>query len=699
MLRLVTAAFNDEGIAVIEAGTGTGKSLAYLVPALHWARANGEKVVVSTNTINLQEQLIAKDLPFLQKHLGVEFTAVLMKGRNNYLCRRKASFVAATPDFFADERIVGQLQALLEWARQTKNGSLSDLNFLPDDEVWEQLSCDADNCTRVRCMHYADCFFYQARRQAAAADLIVANHHLVMADLAVRLESNNQTTAAVLPPYRRIIFDEAHNIEDVATQYFGLRITRRTLSRLLHRLIHRERPGQGLLPFVHGRLVMLAYELGTPALNDAVALIENELMPLRGELAVSLGSLLDLCARGVLDMTGERLAPRREVQLRITDVVTESHFWQQDLRRALGEATDRMARLVAGLRKVDEAIGKLPDKPRESFQDPAGELRSIGNRLAARLNDLRSFYTVGENQCRWIEVRQPPGSGSPSVQLVSLPLDVRAPLNAAIYNHAKTVVMTSATLTVDRRFDFFLDQVGLASEHAEPDTRRRIATLQLDTPFDFDRQAFVGVPIDLPDPLDRLFDEAATALLLPMLQASGGSAFVLFTSYRQLNGFYDRLARPLESMGYTCLRQGDENRQNLLKRFQADRSSILFATSSFWEGVDVPGDALRMLVLVKLPFRVPSDPLMQARVERIQAQGLDAFTEYALPHAVIRFKQGFGRLIRTRDDYGAVLLLDRRLVTKPYGRVFLNSLPARTIHRKPAQHLLEDLTTFFEERR
>ena len=694
MLRVVADAFNGDGIAVIEAGTGTGKSLAYLLPAIHWSKTNGEPVVISTNTINLQEQLILKDIPFLRKHLGLEFEAVLLKGRSNYLCRRKAEYNKRTPDFFADEQTVTQLESILAWAEKTANGSLSDLSFIPDDDVWEQVAVDADNCTRIRCPHYAKCFFYESRRQAARADIIVANHHLVMADVALRRETGNYTSVAVLPAYHRVVFDEAHNLEEVATQYFGIKITRRTMTHLLSRLVHRDRSNIGLLPFLHGHLAMLAFRCASPLIQPAMRLISDKLIPLKQELGRALNELMDLCAEGVGEALGEELRPRRELQLRIVPNVEQSIFWAQSLRRAIDAITDQMGELAKGLLQVHGDLMKLPKEVREDIDTPAGELKSLANKLNEKATQFRNFYTIGEDRCRWIEVYKSAANMNPQVRLNSLPLEVQEALNQAVYAVTQTVVMTSATLTVDRRFDFFLGQAGLSGEHSQI-VADRVATLELDTPFDYERQAFVGVPLDMPDPKDRQFTESATEFLLPVLQVSQGSAFILFTSYSQLNLFYDRMSPVLRSLGYSCLKQGMENRHVLLRRFKNDRTSILFATSSFWEGVDVPGDALRLLVLAKLPFRVPTDPLLQARVEMLDRMGADSFTDYVVPQAVIKFKQGFGRLIRTRDDVGGVIILDRRVVTKGYGETFLNSLPAGTIHREDGLTLLNQLRDFF----
>ncbi|MFP4580523.1 MAG: helicase C-terminal domain-containing protein [Candidatus Sumerlaeia bacterium] len=695
MLQGVTDAFNYDGIAVIEAGTGTGKSLAYLIPAIHWATQNSEKVIVSTNTINLQEQLIRKDLPFLQQHLSLKFKAELMKGRGNYLCKRRIGFLVQTPDMFLDDPQTEQMRDIIEWANKTKDGSLSDLGFIPDYDVWEQICCDPDNCTRVKCPHYANCFFFMARRRAAAADLVVANHHLVMADLAVRRETGNFTSTAVLPAYKRIVFDEAHNVEDVATRYFGICITRRALSRILARLVHRERSHYGLLPFLRDQMTMMSYSNPSPILAEAVELIDTKLISLRNQLAGQFRELMDHCANGLEHILRQNARPGQELQLRITPDVERSEFWQRTLKRSIQASTEMMEILQKGLVQVRGAILKLPEKAREQFDNPAGELHSLARRLEARVNEFRNFYTIGENRCRWIEVRAARGNRDAIVRLYSLPLDVQNDLNECVFTRTPSVVMTSATLAVEKRFDFFLGQVGLDAAHSSPEKIERINALALDTPFDYERQAFIGVPVDIPEPREYAFTDAACQFLLPALQISRGSAFVLFTSYSQLDQFYRKLEPMLKPLGYTCLRQGGENRQALLQRFKNDRTSILFATASFWEGVDVPGDALRLLVLVKLPFRVPTDPLVQARIERLEDMGEDAFNAYSVPQAVIKFKQGFGRLIRTKDDTGAVLVLDKRVSTKRYGRVFLNSLPSRTVHQSDAEDVLFELNRFF----
>ncbi len=698
MLRIVSDSFNNDGLAIIEAATGVGKSLAYLLPAVHWAVGNGEKVVISTNTINLQEQLIGKDIPFLQRNLGLEFKAEIMKGQSNYLCLRKSDYLRTHPDFFDDERMQSEISELLKWSQSTQSGARDDLSFVPDQETWERVGMDGDDCTGRNCSQYSSCFYFKMKQKVSSADLIVANHHLVMADLAVREETGNFGGSAVLPAYQRVIFDEAHHVEDIATHYFGIRITRRDLSRMLNRLVHRERSNTGLLPFLMNQVAVASYKGSVSEYEPLRRLVQEELIPLRHSVADALRQLMDVCAQGVPHLLGEKLKPREEMRMRITPIIEESAFWNETLRLAINRVTDQLVALSRGLNQLNGRLEKLPADIQKEMQDPMATCRALANKLNNRATAFRNFYTLGEGQCRWIEVYRRKEKSEAVVRLNSLPLQIQDKLNHVVFGKAKTVVMTSATLTVDKDFRYFQDQIGLNQEYAVSDMLERLETLLLDTPFDYKKQVMVGVPRDFPPPNSPDFNQMACDFLLHALEASNGSAFLLFTSYRQLNDFYDRLEPQLRKMSFNCLKQGTENRSVLLEQFKKDRTSILFATASFWEGVDVPGDALRMLVLVKLPFRVPTDPLVEARTEMLEALGHDAFREYSLPQAVIRFKQGFGRLIRNRTDYGAVLILDNRVINKFYGKVFLNSLPPADLCCEKAVDLIPKLKSFFKER-
>jgi len=720
MAEAVARAFNNDRIAVIEAGTGVGKSMAYLLPAIRWALANRQRVVVSTNTINLQEQLIRKDIPLLQRHSDLHFKSVLVKGRHNYVCLRRVHFVrgeAAQPEF---ESFRSELHALLEWALATSDGSLADLATRPSDEAWDLIKVESETCIRAQCPYYPRCFFYEARRAASRAHVIVCNHHILMADLVVRLATNNYTASAILPPFQRLIIDEAHNLEDVATEYLGIRLTRRGLRQLLGR-IHAAPPGRravGVVALVLRKIATCERQMEKPLLAKTADYIQHEVVPLVNEVRHQVDRECAAVFEGALDcLDRATLKPGEETTLRITPVTEAHSFYEmtlvesgRTLAASLGDVAKALDTLAEMLEDLDEALGEATAWLRL-------EVQAYRDRALDVAADLAGFLTQKDGVCRWLELRQTKDESV--VRFCTAPLEVGPGLRRTLFERCATVVLTSATLTVDRRFDYLLERLGLrkpgdlsgqgslledslpviqlsrAEEDAIGAVEQRLATLGLDTPFDFDRQAFVAVPMDVADPTDRDFARDLEPLILESVAISRGRAFVLFTSYSLLEKLYEALKDRLRAIGCTPLRQGATNRHILLQEFRRERAAVLFATSSFWEGVDVKGDALVCLILTRLPFRVPTDPIVEARVEHLERQGRDAFGDYTVPQAVIKFKQGFGRLIRTKKDRGAVLILDRRVATKRYGATFLRSLPTRRIHQLPRAELFEAMKRFF----
>lgn len=691
MAFVVAEAFNKGQLAVVEAGTGTGKSLAYLVPALLWARANQERVVISTRTINLQEQLVRKDLPFLRRATGIEFYVVLVKGRSNYFCRRRGETAGRELGLF-DQDQVEELQRIIEWAENSGDGSKEDLSFIPSYQAWEEVCCEADQCPKVRCQYYRSCFFHKARRQAAKADILVVNHALLLSDLALRQQTSNYSATAVLPPFERVILDEAHHLEDVATSYFSSQLTRFTFSRILNRLRHPRKMNQGLLPRLLDQLSQALPDALDELYRDLHGEIETLLVKRQQLFDQALDELQSI-AEGLSAALGKPVSEKGELKHRVLPAFTQSEIWVQLCQRV--ERLRLGCRdLVDGIAGLLRATEKLPDLVADKVNPTLVDLRGIAGRLDGIAAELGSFQAVADNSCVWIEVREGRIGRKKGLitSLCQAPLEVAESLNEALYQRFQSLVMTSATLTVAGAFGYFHSRVGL--DLVEP---ARLVELLLDSPFDYQQQALVAIPTDLPEPGKPGFNEAVRDAVEKALLCSQGRSFVLFTSYYLLRQVHGELSPILEAQQLRCLRQGEENRHRLLKRFSEDESSILFGTDSFWEGVDVPGRSLEQVVIARLPFRVPTEPVLEARAEAISQRGGDPFMEYTVPQAVIRFKQGFGRLIRHRNDRGVVLILDTRVVKKGYGRMFLRSLPPARVVRGHSDDVFSEVGQFFSD--
>jgi ATP-dependent DNA helicase DinG len=660
MLRLVAERFNEGGVGIVEAGTGTGKSLAYLLPAAEWALRNRERTVISTNTINLQEQLVGKDLPLVERVLGEKLDWALVKGRGNYISIRRAHLAAAdAPTLFPDGR-GEELGALLEWTRTTQDGSLSDLTFSPSDEVWDEVRSDPDVCLRSRCPHFGECFYQRSRRRASQARLLVVNHHLLFTDLAVRRVTDNYRQAAVLPAYRRLVLDEAHNVEDAATSHLGVELTRAGLFRLLTRL---ERQGKGVLAAV----AAAAGDQG----SELRRRIEERIRPSLEEARVCLGALID----AVEPFAGgpERGAVRLGVPESPVEPADDP------------EVRERLAAVVAAFGQLERELGELrrrlePKDPLDELEARSLDLQSVERRLGAAAQGLRLVLdprASAGDLVRWIEVRgRPPRE---NLVMAAAPVEPGKALRESLFSRLDTVLLTSATLATNRRFDFLRRRLGLApQDRTGGEQELEVREALLDSPFDFRKQALLVVPTDLPDAGGHGSSELqleTARVTEEVADLTGGGLFVLFTSYRALRGVAAQLrARGVDGR-YPLFVHGEDGRARLLDGFVRSGSGILLGTTSFWEGVDVPGQPLRGLIIQKLPFRVPTEPVTSARVEAIEREGRDPFWDFMLPLAALRLKQGFGRLVRSRRDRGVVVLLDDRILRRRYGRYLRDSLP------------------------
>jgi ATP-dependent DNA helicase DinG len=674
MAAYVADTFNEGGVSLLEAGTGVGKSFAYLVPAIEWARANRERTIVSTNTINLQEQLVGKDLPLLARAFGEDGdppTYALLKGWRNYLCLARLELARAGQASLLEAERQGELDALAAWAARTTDGSLADLTDEPSEEVWDEVSAEADLCTRLDCPHFDRCFLFAARRRAAEADIVVVNHHLLAADLAVRRAQENWQDAAVLPPYRRLVIDEAHHLEDTAAEHLGAQLTVRGVVRLLGRL---ERNGRGLIPAL---LQELAAQGGLLSAASA-DLLRVGLLP---ELAQAKDA-----AEALFRLLAEHLAASGEMVLRLGDGFAGDPIWGRGLDKALDDLVASLGRLKDGVETVADRLEV--DEPTDRRSQRLQELRAVVRRLQAVLDGvlLTLRPQPGLPLVRWIERRpgRPPGRLPFAIGMASVPLDLAPVLREALFDRVHSIVLTSATLAVGDDFAFLRDRLGLGEGFG-----RLKYEAVLPSPFDYGAQCLFAVPTDAPDPRgdEPGHDEALARALVELAHAADGGMFALFTSHAALRRVAARV-RPALAGRWPLLVQGEGQRDQLLRRFREAGSAILLGTDSFWEGVDVPGPALRVLVLAKLPFKAPTEPLTAARLERLTEQGLDGFMHYLVPRAALKLKQGFGRLIRSRSDVGVVVLMDQRIVGRRYGAVLQASLPPaervvgpwRTVH-------------------
>ncbi|OGU17621.1 MAG: helicase [Geobacteraceae bacterium GWC2_53_11] len=685
MAFAVAEAFNKDRVVLVEAGTGTGKSLAYLIPAILWAVRNNERIVVSTNTINLQEQLIRKDLPFLARNCAVEFKAALVKGRSNYACLRKLEHAEAEPALFPDESSA-ELTTIIEWSKSSQDGCRSDLAFTPHAGTWEEVCCEADQCGRSRCKHFNKCFFYRARRESSAARVLVVNHALLLSDIVLRKETGYDATA-ILPPFTRLIFDEGHHLEDVATSHLSLTIARSGILKQLQRLVPQKAGRAGLLTLITNRITRDLPESQEGLYAELSGLLESHLLPKAHDLAGMTERTMDWLAISV-EHEGNGREAGREQKLRLTPEVERTPFWGE-CRERLHALADAVNDYTSSLRTLLRRCKDLPEKLQEKLADQLLDTGGIEGRLQAMADALLFFTTDAEGYCRWIETRR--NNRGVQARLTAAPLDISGQLKESVFDKLKTIIVTSATLTVGGEFGYLKRRTGFGLLPKE-----RLTELQLASPFDYARQVFVAVPEDMPEPTAPGFREALEHHILKAVKISRGGAFILFTSYDLLNRVYQALSPQLARLGLTSLKQGETGRHTLLTQFRKEGNAVLFGTDSFWEGVDVKGEALRLVIIARLPFQVPTEPVQQARAEKIKADGGDPFRDFSVPQAVIKFRQGFGRLIRSRDDRGAVLILDRRVLNKSYGRTFLRSLPDTEVIKGGSEDLFDRMEEFFK---
>ena len=629
MAEAVLRAFEQKQHLIVEAGTGTGKTLAYLVPAVAAACGSGARVVISTGTKNLQEQLMDKDIPFLQDVLPAKFRAALMKGRNNYACLHRIKRAESAPILEGLEQI-DQFDEVFRWVTQTETGDRAELSNLPENlHFWRHIDARSDTCLGQKCPDYDPCFITRMRQRAIDADVIVVNHHLFFADLALR----NGAYGAVLPDYAAVILDEAHQIEDVASEYFGAQISNYQIDDLLR-------------------------DVSYLKIEDLEAAKELRRVSARIQRFADLFWVSFHEGRG---LDGRFTLARRVAE----GANVPSEFEEDDNPQA------NSLRYNDAYRALDNVLHRL-ETTLDILKDAPADAENLLRRTRQLRFDLNFIIRAEDRQfVFWLERR---GRG---IFLRASPIDVSGLLQDKLFEKVPTVVLTSATLSSAGNFRFIRERLGL--DQGEEMIAESI--------FDFENQAVLYLPAKMPDPRSPQWGAAAAEEVTKIVNATEGRAFVLSTSFAGMNELYERVASQID---YPCFLQGSASKGALLARFRSTPNAVLFATSSFWQGVDVRGEQLSCVIIDKLPFAVPSDPIIAARQRFIEDQGGSSFYEYSVPQAVISLKQGLGRLIRSTTDRGVLAVLDPRLRTKTYGQTFLKSLPPCRITSS-----VEELSRFF----
>ncbi len=657
LLKMICEVFNQNKIGVFEAGTGVGKSLAYLIPSMIWAESNRERIVISTGTINLQHQLVEKDIPSAESILPFKLKTVLLKGRQNYLCLRRFKSVLDEKDLFTEE--AEALDTIKEWSDITSTGSRSDLAIMPPESLWVRINSESDSCMGMKCPYRERCFVMKNRKEASDANILIVNHHLLFSDIEMRLSGAGFDDAAVLPPYKRVIFDEAHGIESAATSFFSESLARFKLLRQLNMLYRQRKSSASGLLFTIDALSLSDCDLDE-VLNTAekvkqtFAILENAALEIIGD---------DYSWR-IVEQTAEQAEP---------------------LFKSISQLREDIALFVSYVRNMISSVG-----PENEDASAVWECKQIIRRIEGMGILCNNFVSWREypDSVFWLEKRKL-SNGTFTASFIQTPLDISKTMNAGVFEPMESVVCTSATLRTGNSFSYWSGRTGVLFAEKE-----RILSGVFASPFPYKQNLLLSIPVDIPFPSDRNFQPWMEDAVISLIRASNGRALVLFTSYDSLSYTCEHARKVLPREGIPVLKQGEEDRFRLLEHFKKDKESVLFATDSFWEGVDVPGESLSHVIIVKLPFGVPSDPVFAAKSEAIEKRGGNPFMELSVPDAVMHFRQGYGRLMRRSSDRGAVTVLDNRIIKKQYGKIFIESLPESQYCFEPFENVVRRVRSF-----
>ena len=657
MAHYIQEAINEDRKIIIEAGTGTGKTLAYLIPAIKWAVANKKKVIIATNTINLQEQLLLKDIPLAKSIIKEEFSYVLVKGRSNYLCKRLFNELSIgrsidIETFSMEAR--EQIEYILKWGNKTKTGDKAELPFEVYPDVWELVQSTTELCLGKKCPYRKECFYMKTRIEKMEADILISNHHVFFADLNVRAETDFDSEYLILPRYDMVIFDEAHNVESVARSYFSVEVSKISFTRLLNRIYQKKNKRKK----EKSALIRVEDTIDEKDLEDSQQYI-CLLNTLKEEISIlqNIGDEYFDEIRKIYETNTE--APIRKSLNNFE--MTKSRFLET-LRDKKDIFQSKLADFLTLMISFNNVIDKEKDK------NP--EVINFNNHLKMFKTYIDSFKFINsfedDNYIYWLDIN----SKRTNVVLTATPLNIAKKLSSVLFDNLNRLVFASATIVANGNFDYFKKSLGLDEEDC--------IECIIKSPFDYDEQMSVYIPTDIQDSENiNAFVSDASKFILDILLKTNGKAFILFTSYTMLNQIYYSISKKLIDKGFEVFLHGDKPRSQLIKEFKEAENPILFGTTSFWEGVDVQGENLSNVIITKLPFLVPTDPVVSAISKKIEEDGGNSFTDFQLPEAIIKFKQGVGRLIRKKTDSGNIFILDSRILKKRYGSLFINALPSQ----------------------